>query len=69
MAVVNVAGSYEAASLGTSYVDDYVMHADSEVVFWEETGAAYVVEMNISGQGLQPVRARRQRRQGLLVPF
>ncbi len=51
MATVNVAGSYEAASLGTSYVDDYVMHADSEVVFWEETGAAYTVEMNITGQG------------------
>jgi hypothetical protein len=27
------------------------MPADSEVVFWEETGAAYVVEMNITGQG------------------
>lgn len=51
MAKVNIAGSYEAAGLGTSYVDDYVIHADREVLFWEQTGAAYTVEMTVEGQG------------------
>lgn len=51
MATVNVAGSYEAAGLTTSYVDDYVMHADKEILFWEETGSAYDVEFTVEGQG------------------
>lgn len=51
MATVNVAGSYEAADLTTSYVDSYVMHAAHDIIFWEQAGAAYVVEMNITGRG------------------